>query len=154
FAAEGVGISQAFSETWQGLAVRTGANSALAPLTESSGPLGSKNTGAKSVRMENCGFCAVAAADPVPSVTSSTVANEAGLIEGRINVNKINAMLQDRGLGSGTPDLQGSTAVDAHNFMRVAPAGTKFVIAYFRQGGGSGHVVNAKVSSAGLLYFD
>ena len=49
--------------------------------------------------------------------------------------------------------MSGAARFDAQNFMKGAPVGTKFVVTYGRSGG-LGHVVNAEVTSVGLVFYD
>jgi len=120
----------------------------------SEGLLGAKNTGKCFVGKVNCGFVSVASADPVPSVGSSQVAQDANLVEGLSTKSEVGTMLRERGLGTGHPDISMASRADATTFMKGMPVGTKFVVTYGRTGGGIGHVVNAEVTSVGLVFYD
>lgn len=120
----------------------------------SEGLAGAKNTGKCFVGKNNCGFVSVAAADPVPTVGSTKVANEANLIEGLSTSGEVGTMLRERGLGTGFPDVAAGSRVDATTFLKGMPVGTKFVVVYGRTGGGIGHVINAEVTRVGLVFYD
>jgi len=120
----------------------------------SEGLAGAKNTGQCFVGKTNCGFVSVAAADPVPSVGSSKVAQEANMVEGISTSAEVGTMLRERGLGSGFPDVAHGSRADATTFMKGMPVGTKFVVFYGRTGGGLGHVINAEKTSVGLVFRD
>jgi RHS repeat-associated protein len=115
-------------------------------------PVEGKNAGGPGARKINCGYCSIAGVDPNPSITSASVADSEGKIDGPSSVPEIGQMLENRGLGSGNLDMAGS-ASDAHNFMRGHPAGTKFVVVYQRANG-TAHAITARVGRFGLYYID